>query len=156
MLPPGQVDTRSYRGANPTIQALGSRPNLRASSANFGAVLDWDVSSHPVTPCTPYRDRVPPSAYLLGICRRGHRPLRAVGRWLDDACALVPLSPPGHIGPRFRPAIAARTIALVPALALRPLARHQLRRRGCAATRLRLWRVTCRQARRVARLTHIV
>src|SRR5262245_14527873 len=70
---------------------------------------------------------LPPPADLLGLCRRGDFPLRAVGGRLDDAGAAVPLSSVRNRRARFRAAAAARAGALVSALALWPLAWNQLR-----------------------------
>src|SRR5262249_29248832 len=86
------------------------------------------------------RVQLPASADLLGLCRGGDRPVRSVGRRLDDARAALSLSPVWHPRARFRGVIVARWRALVSALALWPLARHQLRPGDCAAARLRLWR----------------
>src|SRR5205085_7627093 len=65
---------------------------------------------------------LPASADLFGVRRRGARPLRPVGRLLDDARAIAALSPMGHIGHRPLTAERAARRKLVRALALRPLA----------------------------------
>ena len=52
---------------------------------------------------------LPPPADLLGICRRGARPLRPVGRRLDDARAAAALPAMGHVRHRPRAHDAART-----------------------------------------------
>src|SRR5436305_2031335 len=44
------------------------------------------------------RIQLPPSADLLGICGRSDRPLRPVGRRLDDIGAAAAMSAMGHIG----------------------------------------------------------
>src|SRR2546427_4232811 len=66
---------------------------------------------------------LPPPADLLGLRRRGARPVRPVGRRLDDARAAHPLSSVGHVRSRLRPPVTTARRALVPALAIRPLER---------------------------------
>src|ERR1700756_5259153 len=68
-------------------------------------------------------------AALIGLnCRH----LPTCSNYADEALSLPPLR---NLGARFRAGIGAGSCALVPALALRPLARHQLRRRGRALAR---------------------
>src|SRR5215218_3605933 len=79
----------------------------------------------PPDPIPPDRFSLPPLADMLRIRRRGTRPLRAVGRCLDDVCQALPLSPVRHLRPRLRAGCVAARRALVPALALWALARHE-------------------------------
>ncbi len=82
--------------------------------------------------CGTDRAQLPAPADLLELRRRGGRPLWFVGRRLDDAGAALSVPPLRGLGARFRAGIRAGSCALVLALALRALARHQLRRRGHA------------------------
>ena len=85
---------------------------------------------------------LPPSADLLGICRRGARPLRPVGRRLDDARAADALPAVGHVRHRPRAGGSAARRALVRAVAFRALVvAHDLSKTGplrdalaCAST----------------------
>jgi hypothetical protein len=71
------------------------------------------------------RLRLPPSPDLLDLWRGGNRPLRPVGGRLDDAGPPLPMSSFRDLRARFRPIRAAAPLALVSAMALRPLARNQ-------------------------------
>src|SRR5206468_2687449 len=64
---------------------------------------------------------LPPPSDLLGVCRRSARPLRALGRLMDDARTAPALPSMGHIGDRSHTANDAGRRALVRAMALRPL-----------------------------------
>src|SRR5262245_46800629 len=88
----------------------------------------------------PDRFRLPAPAHLLVLCRRGARSLRPVGGRLDDARAARPLPPVRNLRARFRAGGAAPACALVPALALRPLARHQCRPRATRRSGHGRWR----------------
>lgn len=68
---------------------------------------------------------LPPSAELLGICRSGIGTFRPLGRRLDDLGAASTLPAVGHLGPRFRARGVTGKIALVYAVALRPMARNE-------------------------------
>src|SRR5262245_8906167 len=68
---------------------------------------------------------LPAPAELLGIRRRGDRPFRALGRWMDGTRPHPAVPPLGNGGAGFRARYPARAIALVLALALRTLARPQ-------------------------------
>src|SRR5580700_6148731 len=72
-----------------------------------------------------YRLSLPASADMLRLCRPGARSLRPVGRRLDDAGAPVALPSVGHFGIGLRAGNVAGQGALVPAVALRPLARRR-------------------------------
>ena len=65
-----------------------------------------------------YRLSLPPFADLLRVCRRGARPLRPVGRRVDDARAADALPAVGHVGHRPRAGSCAARRALVCAVAL--------------------------------------
>jgi hypothetical protein len=108
-----------------------------AGHAGFRA----DIADPPAAACRPRagaglslhalaagRFPLPASPDLLGICRRGARPLRPVGRLLDDARAAVALPPLGHLRHRPRARGGAHGRALVSAVALRPLVVAQQRR----------------------------
>src|ERR1700722_11471216 len=69
--------------------------------------------------------QLPPPADLLAICRRGVRAPRPLGRRLDDARPPAALPAIRHLRPRLRAQGTATRRTLVPAVALRPLARHQ-------------------------------
>src|SRR5262249_8482985 len=71
------------------------------------------------------RLRVPPPAHLLFICRGSDRAIRPVGRLLDGAGAPAALSPVRHLRARLRAGDAARGRALVPAVAVRAVARDE-------------------------------
>src|SRR6478752_1366062 len=73
----------------------------------------------------PHRAALPAPAELLGIRRRGDRPLRALGRWMDGSRPHPALPPLGNSGTGFRARCPARRIALVHALALWALERPQ-------------------------------
>src|SRR3954466_7825930 len=64
---------------------------------------------------------LPASSDLLGVCRRGARPTRPLGRLVDDACAAAALSPVGYV--RHRPGArdGAAPRAVVRTLALRAM-----------------------------------
>src|SRR5215208_3871224 len=79
----------------------------------------------PLYALTADRVPLPASANLFRLRRPGARPARTLGRLLDDARADLPLPSVRDIRPRFRMRRAAGQFALVPAVALRPLARHQ-------------------------------
>jgi len=72
-------------------------------------------------------DRVPlpASADLFGICGRSAGAARPVGWRLDDAGKIVALSSLWNIGAGFRAARKTGTCTLVPAVALRKMARHK-------------------------------
>ena len=63
---------------------------------NAGRGLIW-LYRHTLSPLVGYNCRHLP---MLGLWRRGHRPVRAVGRRLDDAGAIAALPAVGHI--RYR------------------------------------------------------
>src|ERR1041385_1936689 len=65
---------------------------------------------------------LPPSADLLGIRRRGARPLWPVGGLVDDARAALALPPMGHLRHRPRARHGAARGVLVRPLAVRALA----------------------------------
>src|SRR6476660_3528249 len=71
---------------------------------------------------------LPPPSDLLGIRRRGARPLRPLGRLVDDAGTALALSPMGHLRHRPRARNGAAGRALVRALALRALVLASARR----------------------------
>src|SRR4051794_38234366 len=75
----------------------------------------------PLHALTARRLSLPESADLLGVCRRGPRSLRALGRLLDNTRAALALPAMGYIGHRPRSGSRAAGRALVRALALRPL-----------------------------------
>src|SRR5207302_9463568 len=110
-----------------------ARPRLHrpcsAPSAQRGACRDLDLPAHAVA---ARRLQLPSPSDLLGLRRRGHRTLRAVGRRMDDAGAAVALPTFRHLGHRQRTDGNAARRAMVPALALRTLARRQ-RRLVCKA-----------------------
>ena len=62
---------------------------------------------------------------LFRLFRPGARPLRPLGRRLDDAGAPAALPSLGYVGARFRARIVARKVALVYAVALRTMARDE-------------------------------
>ena len=66
-------------------------------------------------------------ADLLAICRRGLRAPWLLGRRMDDARTGAALPAVRHLRPRLRGRHAAGAGAVVPAVALWPLARHQHR-----------------------------
>jgi hypothetical protein len=68
---------------------------------------------------------LPASTDLLGLRGPGPRPFRAVGGRLDDAGAAVPLPTLRHLRARCGGGQPSARCALVRALALRALARHQ-------------------------------
>src|SRR5262245_60836637 len=116
---------RYWDGSTRSAERVAHEPRARPSPrrARAGPTL----SAHAVA---LDRLRMPPPAHLLGLCRRGARSLRAVGRWLDGAGAARPLPSVRNLRPRFRGGGAAAGRTLVPALALRPLARDQCRPRA--------------------------
>ena len=75
---------------------------------------------------------VPACAELLGLCGRGDRAARALGRRLDEPCARLSMPAGGH--ERLRPAAAAdaRERRRAASLALRPVARPAALRGGRA------------------------
>src|SRR4051812_6979324 len=75
----------------------------------------------PLHALTAPRLSLPAFADLLGVCRRGPRSLRALGRLLDDVGAPAAVPAMGHIGHRSRSGSCAAGRALVRALALRPV-----------------------------------
>src|SRR5262245_33498931 len=111
--------------ATTTPQVLPRVDRPRPPAGRAG--LDRDLSPQPLR---PGRVPLPSLAHLLGLCRRGDRPIRLVGRRLDDRGAALPVSPARNLRPRFRPADAAGAHALVSAVAIRPLARDQSRHRA--------------------------
>ena len=68
---------------------------------------------------------LPPPAHLLGLCGRGHRAIRPLGRRMDDIGPAMPLPAVWNRRARCRTGCPARAFALVSALALRALAGHQ-------------------------------
>src|SRR5678815_5593002 len=76
---------------------------------------DQGLSLHPLA---AGRLSLPPPADLLGIRRRGARPLRPVGRLVDDARATPPLPALRHLRHRPRAGDGAAGRTLVHALAL--------------------------------------
>ena len=80
------------------------------------------VYRYTFSPLVGFRCRHLPTCSQL--CRRGARPLRAVGRLLDDAGAASSLPAVWHIRARFRAANVAGKFPLVYAVALREMARH--------------------------------
>src|SRR3954454_3225250 len=89
-----------------------ARPSPRRPRAREG------LSLHIIAAC---RFPLPALADLLGVCRRGARQLRALGRLLDDAGPLAALPAMGHVWHRSRSGSRAAGRALVRAVALRPL-----------------------------------
>src|SRR4029077_11231048 len=75
--------------------------------------------------CLAGRFSLPSSANLFGICRSGGGAFRPMGRRLDDIGAASALPAMGNVGAGFRAAGVAGKIALVYAVALRPMAGHQ-------------------------------
>src|SRR5689334_1638852 len=93
-----------------------------AAAAQCWPGLDLDLSAYALA---AGRLQLPPPADLLGLCGRSHRPLRPVGRRMDDAGAAAPLPSLRHLRNRQRPRGAPAGRTMVRALALRPLARRQ-------------------------------
>src|SRR6185437_11715294 len=95
----------------------------RALSSDFAAAFRTRagdaLSFHSVA---ANRAALPALADLFGIRRRSDRPVRSVGRRLDDARAHPALPFVRHVGARLRAARPARARTLVSPLALRPLA----------------------------------
>src|ERR1700742_2055507 len=87
-----------------------------APAAQRRARHDLDLPAHAVA---AGRLQLPPPADLFGLCRRGDRAFRIVGRWLDDAGAAVTLPALGHPGNRQRAGIEAAGRAMVSAVAVR-------------------------------------
>src|SRR5712671_3993422 len=71
------------------------------------------------------RLELPAPAHLLAICRRGPRAPWLLGGRMDDARTHAALPAVRHVRPRLRRGHAAGAGAMVPAVALWPLARHQ-------------------------------
>src|SRR3954452_9442423 len=89
-----------------------ARPSLRRPWAREGLSIHIIATG---------RFSLPAFADLLGVCRRGARSLRPLGRLLDDAGAAAALPSMGHRGHRSRSGSRAAGRALVRAVALRPL-----------------------------------
>src|SRR3984893_7716522 len=118
-----------------------ARPRLHrpdsAPSAQCRPRADLDLPAHAVA---AGRLQLPALADLLGLWRRGHRAVRAVGGRMDDAGAAVALPAFRHLGDRQRADGKAAGRAMVPAVALRTLARRQRALTGCrsASTHARI------------------
>ena len=130
---------RRITGCSGSSQQNAQRARPQAKSRLVEELSDLDSVTEMIDlACAVSRSdraQLPASADVLELRRRGGRPLWFVGRRLDDAGAALSLPPLRNLGARFRAGIGAGSRALVPALALWPLARHQLRRRGRALAR---------------------
>ena len=83
----------------------------------------------------PGRISLPPPAHLLRICRTRRCPARPLGRRVDDPGAARALPSMGNRRPRHRGRGGTRPGPLVPAVALRGLARGQPTRRSLRGRR---------------------
>ena len=75
------------------------------------------------------RPNLPAPAELLRIRRRGARPIRTLGRRVDDARAGLPLPSVGNVRIGLRGGATPAALALVPAMALWPMAGSRRTRR---------------------------
>jgi hypothetical protein len=101
------------------FRLLRRRP---ASAAQRRTRDDLGLSAHAVA---AGRLQLQASANLFGLCRRGDRALRAMGRRLDDTSTAAALPALGYIRNRQRTADKTPGRAMVPALAVRAVARCQ-------------------------------
>ncbi len=101
------------------VRSIAPRPSARRPRTDQGLSLHALAAG---------RLSLPPPADLLGIRRRGARPLRPVGRRVDDARAPRALPALGHLGHRPCARGSAARRALVRALALRALVVASTRR----------------------------
>ena len=98
------------------------RRRRTAPAAQCRARRDLDLPPHAVT---AGRLQLPSSTDLFGLWRRGDRAFRIMGRWVDDAGAAVALPALGQFGDRQGAADKTAGRAMVPALAVRTMARRQ-------------------------------
>src|SRR4051794_20568159 len=106
-----------------SLRALFHPHRVRASApAPIRPRADLAVPTHAVA---AGRLQLPAPADLLRLWRRGDRTVRALGRRLDDARARVTVQSVRHVRHRQRARDRTARRALVPALALWPLARRQ-------------------------------
>src|SRR5258708_762775 len=93
-----------------------------APAAKWGTGIDLDLPPYPVAAGWL---QLPALADLFGLCRRGDRAFRAVGRRMDDPGAIAALPALGHFGYRQRAPHKTARRAMVSAVAIRPVARRQ-------------------------------
>src|SRR5258707_6716355 len=93
-----------------------------APAAQCGTGFDLDLPPYPVAAGWL---QLPALADLFGLCRRGDRAFRAVGRRMDDPGAIAALPALGHFGYRQRAPHKTARRAMVSAVAIRPVARRQ-------------------------------
>ena len=115
----------------------GLRRHGPAPAAQCRACDDLDLPAHVVA---AGRLQLPSSADLFGLWRRGDRAVRAVGRRMDDASAVITLPTLGHLGDRQCAADPTAGRAMVFAVAVRAMARRQ-----CALRCARLDRCTAKR-----------
>lgn len=123
--------TSSHQSAHETFIAsfiivFRLRRHGAARAPQRRACDDLDLPAHIVA---AGRLQLPPSSNLFGLWRRSARTFRAVGWRLDDAGAAAALSALGHLRNRQRATDRSAGRAMVPALAVRAMARRQ-----CAMT----------------------
>src|ERR1700687_4632416 len=115
----------------------GLRRHGPAPAAQCRACDDLDLPAHPLA---AGRLQLPSSADLFGLWRRGDRAVRAVGRRMDDASAVITLPTLGRLGDRQCAADPTAGRAMVFAVAVRAMARRQ-----CALRCARLDRCTAKR-----------
>ena len=120
---PSKIRSPLWQAAHDAFIALPElRPHDYEVAAQHRTRGNLDLPAHAVTAgWLP----LPPSADLLSLWRRSDRTIWIVGWRLDDAGAAVALSSLGYLRHRQCAVDAAVGRAMVPAVALRPLARRQ-------------------------------
>src|SRR4051794_12068837 len=90
-----QIALNNGQSAYEISALLRLRRHGATPAAQCGARLDLDLPAHPVA---AGRLQLSTFADLLGLWRRGHRALRAVGRWMVDAGTAASLPALGYVG----------------------------------------------------------